>query len=142
MTSTNESINIMSKTLARMEELMKDISPQLQRLEEIHGPQAEDVFGKPKERKKVIANNTPKKRREFDDIHMLLSKDLEILSKKGDLNPLEPTLLPIPIPSTWNMNKYCAFHQKLEHKTNNCFKLKHEIQDLIDGGMIAKTRFH
>ena len=78
MTSTNESINIMSKTLARMEELMKDISPQLQRLEEIHGPQAEDVFGKPKERKKVIANNTPKKRREFDDLRMSLSEALKI----------------------------------------------------------------
>ena len=142
MTSTNESINIMSKTLARMEELMKDISTRLQRLEEIHGSQAEDVFWKPKERKKVFAIDTHKEGREFDDIHISLSEALEILSKKGYLKPLEPTLLPIPILSTWNMNEYCAFHQKLWHKTNNCFKLKHEIQDLIDGGVIAKPRFH
>ena len=52
MTSTNESIDIISKTLARMEKLMKDIRTQLQRLDEIHDPQGEDVFGKPKERKK------------------------------------------------------------------------------------------
>ena len=119
MTSMNESINIISKTLARMEELMKDISTRLQSLEEIHGSQAEDVFWKPKERKKVIGKDTRKKRREFDDIHMSLSEALEILSKKGYLKPLEPTLLPVPIPSTWNMNEYCAFHQKLGHKKNN-----------------------
>ena len=52
MKSTDESIDIMTKTLARMEELMKNVSIQLQRLEEIHGSQAKDVFGKSKERKK------------------------------------------------------------------------------------------
>ena len=98
---------------------MKDISTRLQKLEKIHGLQAEYVFDKPKERKKFIAKDTPKKIREFDDIHMSLLETLEILSKKGYLKPLEPTLLPIPILSTWNMNEYCAFHQKLGHKTNN-----------------------
>ena len=34
----NESIDIMNKTLVRMEELMKDVSTRLQRLKEIHGP--------------------------------------------------------------------------------------------------------
>ena len=125
MKSMNESIDIMNKTLVCMEELMKDVSTQLQRLEEIHGLQAEDVFGKPKEWKKVITNDTPEKIREFDYIHISLSKALEFLSKKGYLKPLEPTFLPIPIPSTWNMNEYCAFHQKLGHKTDNCFMLKH-----------------
>ena len=81
----------------------------LQWLEEIHGPQAEDVYGKPKERKKVGAIETNKEKREFDDIHISLSEALEILSKKGYLKPLEPTLLPNPIPRTWNMNDYCAF---------------------------------
>ena len=136
----NESIDIMNKTLVRMEELMKDVSARLQRLKEIHGPQVKDVFGKIKERKKVIANDTKKKRREFDDIHISLSEAFEILSK-GYLKRLKPTLLPIPIPNTWNMNEYCAFHQKLGHKIDNCFKLKHEIHDLIDGGVITKPRF-
>ena len=79
---------------------------------------------------------------EFDDIHMSLLEALEILSRKGYLKSLEPTLLLVPIPSTWNMNEYCAFHQKLGHKINNCFKLKHEIQDLIDSGVITKPRFY
>ena len=91
-------------------------------------------------RKKVIANDTPKKRREFDDIHISLLKAFKILSKKCYLKLLEPTLLPIPIPNTWNMNEYCAFHQKLGHKTDDCFSLKHEIQDLIGGGVITKPR--
>ena len=58
MKSINEGIDILSKTLVRMEELMKDVSTRLQRLEQIHGPQDQDVFGKPKERKKVIAKDT------------------------------------------------------------------------------------
>ena len=134
MKSTNESIDIMNKTLVCIEKLMNDVSTQL------HGPQVKDVFGKPKERKKAIANDTHKMKKEFDDIHISLSKALEILSKKGYLKPLEPTLLPIPIPNTWNMNEYCAFHQKLGHKIDYCFRLKHEIQDLIDEGVIAKPR--
>ena len=140
MKSINESINIMNKKLVRIEELMKDISTRLQRLEEVHSPQAKDVFGKTKERKKVIANATNKKRREFDDIYISSSKAFEILSKKGYLKPLVPNLLPILIPSTWNMNEYCTFHQKLGHKNNDCFWLKHEIQDLVDGEVITKPR--
>ena len=100
MKSINESINIMNKTLIHIEELMKDIRTRLQRLEEVHGPQAEDVFGKTKDIKKIIANDTHKKRREFDDIYISLSEAFESLSKKGYLKLLEPTLLPIPIPST------------------------------------------
>ena len=123
----NESINVMIKTLACVEELMKNISTRLQRLEEIHSPQANDVFGKPRERRKVIAIDNHKERREFDDIHISLLDALEILSKKGYLKPLEPNLLPNPIPRSWNMNEYCVFHQKLRNKTNNCFRLKHEI---------------
>ena len=133
MKSMNESIDVMNKTLVCIEELMKDVSTQLQRLEGINGPQVEDVFGKPKERKKVISNDTRKKKREFDDIHISLLEAFEILSMKDYHKPLKPTLLPLPILNTWNMNECCAFDQKLGHKIDNCFRLKHEIQDLIDG---------
>ena len=51
----------------------------------MHGPQAEDVFGKPRERNKVIAIDTHKERRKFDDIHISLPEAFEILSKKGYL---------------------------------------------------------
>ena len=44
--------------------------------------------------------------------------------------------MPNPIPSTWNLNEYCHYHQKSNHKTDNCFRLKHEIQDLIDNGTL------
>ena len=85
------------------------------------------MFGKPRERRKAIAIDIYKERREFDDIHISLSEALEILSKKGYLKSLEPNLLPNPIPGSWNMNENCVFHQKLRHKKNNCFRLKHEI---------------
>ena len=69
---------------------------------------------------------------------MTLTQAYENLSSKGFIKPLNPTLnptlMPNPIPPTWNLNEYCHYHQKSGHKTDNCFHLKHEIQDLIDNG--------
>ena len=39
-------------------------------------------------------------------------------------------------PPTWNLNEYCHFHQIFGHKTDYCFHLKHEIQDLKDNGTL------
>nr|POF00137.1 hypothetical protein CFP56_19095 [Quercus suber] len=125
MKSINESIDIMNKTLVCIEELMKDVSTILQRLEEVHGPQAKDLFGKTKERKLLPMTSTKREGNLMSFTYLKL---------------LKPTLIPVPILSTWNMNEYCAFHQKLGHKTNDCFRLKHKIQDLINGGVITKPR--
>ena len=71
---------------------------------------------------------------------MPLSKVLAILTKGGHLKPLDLTPFPNPIPPNWNRNDHCAFHQMIEHKTNNCLRLKHDVQDLIDKGVIAKPQ--
>ena len=44
--------------------------------------------------------------------------------------------MPYPIPPSWNFNEYCHYHKKSGHKTNNCFCLKHGIQDLTDNGTL------
>ena len=44
--------------------------------------------------------------------------------------------MPNPIPPTWNLNEYCHCCQKSDHKTDNCFCLRYEIQDLIDNGTL------
>ena len=67
---------------------------------------------------------------------MTLTQAYENLSSKGFIKPLDPTPMPNPIPSTWNLNEYCHYHQKFGHKTDNCFRLKYEIQDLIDNGTL------
>ena len=45
--------------------------------------------------------------------------------------------MPNHVPPTWNLNEYFHFHQNFGHKTDNCFRLKHEIQDLIDNGTLS-----
>ena len=45
--------------------------------------------------------------------------------------------MPNPIRPTWNHNEYCHYHRKSSYKTNNCFCLKLEIQDLIDNGTLS-----
>ena len=68
---------------------------------------------------------------------MSLSAALRVLIKKGHLKPLESRPLPISLPPTHNPAKYCAFHQQHGHDTDLCFRLRHEIQDLIDNKVIA-----
>ena len=81
-------------------------------------------------------NFTKKGRREFFDLGMTLAQAYKNLSSKGFIKPLDPAPMPNPIPPTWNLSDYCHFHQKFGHKTDNCFRLKHERQDHIDNGTL------
>ena len=56
--------------------------------------------------------------------------------QKGLLQPLPNPNPPNPNTPDYNPNKHCKFHQHLKHSTDNCIRLKHEIQNLIDAGKI------
>lgn len=56
--------------------------------------------------------------------------------EKGHLQPLEPRPLPSRLPSGHDATQYCAYHQQTGHSTDNCFCLRHEVQDLIDNEVI------
>ncbi|KAF5932134.1 hypothetical protein HYC85_028305 [Camellia sinensis] len=79
----------------------------------------------------------PRGQRTFTPLYMPLSKALGVLIKKGHLKPLEPRPLPNPLPPSHNPAKYCAYHQQHGHDTDQCFRLCHEIQDLIDKQVIV-----
>ncbi|KAF5934205.1 hypothetical protein HYC85_030376 [Camellia sinensis] len=78
----------------------------------------------------------PRNTRTFAPLYMPLSKALGVLIRKGHLKPLEPRPLPERLPAAHNPAKYCAFHQQHGHDTDLCFRLRHEVQDLIDNGVI------
>ncbi|KAF5932779.1 hypothetical protein HYC85_028950 [Camellia sinensis] len=82
------------------------------------------------------AKYPPKNTRTFAPLYMPLSKALGVLIRKGHPKPLEPRPLPERFPAAHNPAKYCAFHQQHGHDTDLCFRLRHEIQDLIDNGVI------
>ena len=67
---------------------------------------------------------------------MPLSKALQILAERGHLKPLEPGPLSKNLPATHDAAQYCAYHQQTGHATDNCFRLYHEVQDLIDNEVI------
>ena len=77
---------------------------------------------------------TRKAHREFSNLGMTFAQAYENLTSKGFIKPLDPTSMPNLVPPTWNLNKYCHYHQKSGHRTDNFFCLKYEIQDLIDNG--------
>ncbi|KAF5932153.1 hypothetical protein HYC85_028324 [Camellia sinensis] len=78
----------------------------------------------------------PRRCRVFHALYMPLSKALQILVEKGYLKPLEPRPLPSHLPTGHDATQYCAYHQPTGHSTDNCFRLRHEVQDLIDNEVI------
>ena len=79
----------------------------------------------------------PRTRREFHELSMPISQVFDKLKAKGLLKPLNPKPIPNPLPSMFDVNKRCAYHQGPGHDIDNCFGLCHTIQDLIDNKVTA-----
>ncbi|XP_075633626.1 uncharacterized protein LOC142606109 [Castanea sativa] len=74
----------------------------------------------------------PRPRREFHELYMPRSQVYDKLKAKGLLKPLDPRSIPNPLPSQFDVNKRCVYHQGPHYDTDRCFSLHHAIQDLID----------
>ncbi|XP_074297658.1 uncharacterized protein LOC141628409 [Silene latifolia] len=76
--------------------------------------------------------------RAFTDIGCTYAYALQRLSAQEKLNPIGPTLdPPADRQGKWyKPNAYCAYHQGKGHDTENCYRLKHEIQDMIENGSL------
>ena len=79
----------------------------------------------------------PRPRREFHELYISISQVFGKPKVKGLLKPLAQRPIPNPLPSKFDVNKRCAYHQGPGHDTNHCFGLRHAIQDLIDNKVIA-----
>ena len=66
--------------------------------------------------------------RKFSNLGRPLSKVLDKLVEKGLLHPLS---LKASFPNA-NLQLYCKYHQVIGHDTDQCTRLKHDIQDLIN----------
>jgi len=54
----------------------------------------------------------------------------------GFLSSIGPTPDPQIKPYYWKEDEYCEYHDGRGHTTENCFRLRYKIQDLIDSGTI------
>ncbi|KAJ9175458.1 hypothetical protein P3X46_014009 [Hevea brasiliensis] len=95
---------------------------------------AGNITGENKVIEVQTVSRTPRK---FSQFNQPLSKVFERLKARGLLQPLAPRPPPNPLPPNYNANLYCQFHQTHGHDTDRCFRLKHEVQDLIDAKKIA-----
>ena len=85
----------------------------------------------------VQVSQGPRPRREFHELYMSMSQVFDKLKAKGLLKPLDPRLIPNLLPSRFDVNKKCAYHQGPGHNTDNCFGLRRAIQNLIDSKVIV-----
>ena len=79
----------------------------------------------------------PRPKREFHKLDMPMSQVFNKLKAKRLLKPLDPRLIPNPLPSRFDVNKRSVYHQVPGHDTDCCFTIRHAIQDLIDNKVIA-----
>ena len=86
------------------------------------------------------AHPPQQRKRKFSDLGMPLSQALQILIKRGKLEPLTPSPPPNPLPSYYRTSEFCTFHQNHGHDTDRCHRLRHEIQNLIDKKVIFASR--
>ena len=85
----------------------------------------------------VQVSQGPRPRREFHELYIPINQVFDKLKAKRLLKPLDPRPIPNPLPSRFDMNKRCAYHQGPGYDTYNCFSLRHAIQNLIDNKVIA-----
>ena len=69
----------------------------------------------------------PRPRREFHELYISISQVFDKPKVKGLLKPLAQRPIPNPLPSKFDVNKRCAYHQGPGHDTNHCFGLRHAI---------------
>ena len=69
---------------------------------------------------------------------MTYTQAFDRLKGQGLINPIGPT--PDPTPENrsqrWDPAKYCKYHQGKGHSTEECFKLKDLLQDMIEDGKL------
>ena len=85
---------------------------------------------------KAQTNHSQKPQRTLFQFSEPLSLIYERLLKSSHIKPLIPTPLPQKLPSYHNPNAFCAFHQMPGHTTDECHRLRHRIQNLIDSKTI------
>ena len=74
----------------------------------------------------------PRPRREFHELYMPMSQVFEKLKAEGLLKPLDPKPVSNPLPTMFDVNKKCAYHQGPGHDMDRCYNLCYAIQDVID----------
>ena len=61
-----------------------------------------------------------------------MSQVFEKLKAEGLLKPLDPKPVSNPLPTMFDVNKKCAYHQGPGHDIDKCYNLCYAIQDVID----------
>ena len=119
----------------QLRETVMDIEEEEAENRKFYG-QNRKTFGGHSETKPTTAEVATVRNRRFSNLGRPMSKVLEKLKGQGLLKSLDPRPIPNPVLHYFDLNQYCHFHQQKGHDTDNCPRLRHEIQNLIDAHKI------
>ena len=69
----------------------------------------------------------PRPKREFHELYLPMGQVFDKLKAKGLLKPIDLRPIPNPLPSGFDMNKRCSYHQVPGYDTDHCLALRHAI---------------
>ena len=69
----------------------------------------------------------PRPKREFHELYLPMGQVFDKLKAKGLLKPIDLRPIPNPLPSGFDMNKRCSYHQVPGYDTDRCLALRHAI---------------
>ena len=80
-------------------------------------------------------------KRKFTKLNMLLSQALQHLLRMNLITLIGPHLNPKTSSPNYNHDARCAYHSNSpRHDTDDCWRLKYKIQNLIDEGALEFTQ--
>ena len=133
---TQARLDTLTRTLAGLNPPNSSMTVNQLRSYQSSSPHQQPSFHSPQEQVSKKPNSRTKNRH-FSCLPTSSSQVLATLQAEGILQPLAHRVPPNPVPLSWNINEHCTYHQGYGHSTNNCFALRHAIQDLIDAGKIT-----
>jgi len=77
-----------------------------------------------------------KSKRVFTELGMSYSQAAMLLITHKVIRPISPLQEPAEKPAWCDSSEFCLYHECKGHSTEDCYRLKHKIQDLLDTGSL------
>lgn len=86
--------------------------------------------------KSQVPSTKGKSKRVFTKLGMSYSQAAMLLITHKVIRPISPMQEPAEKPVWWDSSEFCLYHEGNGHSTEDCYRLKHKIQDLLDAGSL------
>lgn len=101
-------------------------------------PWPQNTFQPTNQMGNMFQRQTDRRNRAFTPLAISQTEAFQRMVAAGKITPIPARPPPNPLPRNFNQNAKCAYHSgQPGHSTDDCFSLRHKIQDMIDDKSIS-----